>query len=135
MALADALIGLFVGIIIGAVAMRFGNRKLREQQTLQQELKKSKDELKEFSEKLINHFARSATLLDNMAYDYRQLYYHMAKSYNNLLPDQRREDNPFSSLLTEAETDNYQTSVEIQPRDYPKNASGLLSTTRGVRSK
>ena len=30
-----ALIGLVVGIIIGAVAMRFGNRKLRQQQSLQ----------------------------------------------------------------------------------------------------
>ena len=29
-----ALIGLVVGIIIGAVAMRFGNRKLRQQQAL-----------------------------------------------------------------------------------------------------
>ena len=30
-----ALIGLVVGIIIGAVAMRFGNRKLCHQQALQ----------------------------------------------------------------------------------------------------
>lgn len=35
-----ALIGLVVGIIIGAVAMRFGNRKLRQQQALQYELEK-----------------------------------------------------------------------------------------------
>ena len=34
-----ALIGLVVGIIIGAVAMRFGNRKLRQQQALQYELR------------------------------------------------------------------------------------------------
>lgn len=37
-----ALIGLVVGIIIGAVAMRFGNRKLRQQQALQYELEKIK---------------------------------------------------------------------------------------------
>ena len=36
-----ALIGLVVGIIIGAVAMRFGNRKLRQQQSLQYELEKN----------------------------------------------------------------------------------------------
>ena len=40
-----ALIGLVVGIIIGAVAMRFGNRKLRQQQALQYELEKNKAEL------------------------------------------------------------------------------------------
>lgn len=41
-----ALIGLVVGIIIGAVAMRFGNRKLRQQQALQFELEKNKQSLK-----------------------------------------------------------------------------------------
>ncbi len=41
-----ALIGLVVGIIIGAVAMRFGNRKLRQQQALQFELERIKQSLK-----------------------------------------------------------------------------------------
>ena len=75
-----ALIGLVVGIIIGAVAMRFGNRKLRQQQALQYELEKNKAELDEYREELVSHFARSAELLDTMAHDYRQLYQHMAKS-------------------------------------------------------
>ncbi len=82
-----ALIGLVVGIVIGAVAMRFGNRKLRQQQSLQYELEKNKAELEEYREELVSHFARSAELLDNMAPDYRQLYQHMAKSSSNLLPE------------------------------------------------
>ena len=61
-----ALIGLVVGIIIGAVAMRFGNRKLRQQQALQYELEKNKAELDEYREELVSHFARSAELLDTM---------------------------------------------------------------------
>lgn len=81
-----ALIGLVVGIVIGAVAMRFGNRKLRQQQSLQYELEKNKAELEEYREELVSHFARSAELLDNMATDYRQLYQHMAKSSSSLLP-------------------------------------------------
>lgn len=127
-----ALIGLVVGIIIGAVAMRFGNRKLRQQQTLQHELEKSKGELDEYREELTSHFARSAELLDNMADDYRQLYQHMAKSSNSLLPDQRREDNPFRYRLTEPEADNAQIPAEMQPLDYPESTSGLLRTTRGL---
>lgn len=75
-----ALIGLVVGIIIGAVAMRFGNRKLRQQQALQYELEKNKAELDEYREEtLVSHFARSAELLDTMAHDYRQLYQHMVE--------------------------------------------------------
>lgn len=126
-----ALIGLVVGIIIGAVAMRFGNRKLREQRSLQYELEKSKAELADYREELTNHFAHSAELLDNMARDYRQLYQHMAKSSNNLLPDLPMQENPFRYRLTEAEADNDQTPVEM-PRDYSEGASGLL---RGERPR
>jgi uncharacterized membrane-anchored protein YhcB (DUF1043 family) len=113
-----ALIGLVVGIVIGAVAMRFGNRKLRQQQVL-------KTELEEYRQELVGHFARSAELLDNMARDYRQLYQHMAKSSNNLLPDLPMQENPFRYRLTEAEADNDQAPVEM-PRDYSEGASGLL---------
>ncbi|MDI5823440.1 DUF1043 family protein, partial [Salmonella enterica subsp. enterica serovar Kentucky] len=43
---------------VGAVAMRFGNRKLRQQQALQYELEKNKAELEEYREELVSHFAR-----------------------------------------------------------------------------
>lgn len=103
-----ALIGLVVGIIIGAVAMRFGNRKLRQQQALQYELEKNKAELDEYREELVSHFARSAELLDTMAHDYRQLYQHMAKSSSSLLPELSAEANPFRNRLAESEASNDQ---------------------------
>lgn len=120
-----ALIGLVVGLIIGAIAMRFGNSKLRQQQSLQYELEKSKKELTEYREELVSHFARSAELLDNMANDYRQFYQHMAKSSSNLLPDVSAEANPFLARLNESEASNDQTPVQM-PRDYSEGASGLL---------
>ncbi len=128
-----ALIGLVVGIIIGAVAMRFGNRKLRQQQAfklrqqqaLQYELEKNKAELEEYREELVSHFARSAELLDNMADDYRQIYQHMAKSSSNLLPGMSPENNPFRNRLAESEAGNDQAPVQM-PRDYSEGASGLL---------
>lgn len=123
-----ALIGLVVGLIIGALAMRFGNRKLRQQQALQNELEKSKTDLDQYRQELVNHFARSAELLDNMAKDYCQLYQHMATSSNNLLPDMPAHDNPFRYRLTEA--DNDQAPVEIPPRDNSEGASGLLRADR-----
>ncbi|MBZ3672370.1 DUF1043 family protein [Salmonella enterica subsp. enterica serovar Senftenberg] len=119
-----ALIGLVVGIIIGAVAMRFGNRKLRQQQALQYELEK-KAELEEYREELVSHFARSAELLDTMAHDYRQLYQHMAKSSSSLLPEMSAESNPFRNRLAESEASNDQAPVQM-PRDYSEGASGLL---------
>lgn len=128
-----ALIGLVVGIIIGAVAMRFGNPKLRQQQALQSELEKSKTELETYRQELVGHFAHSAELLDNMAKDYRQLYQHMATSSSNLLPDLPMQDNPFRYRLTEAEADNDQAPVGMPPRDYSDGASGLLRGERPLR--
>ena len=119
------LIGLVIGIIVGAVVMRFGNKKLREQRSMQYELEKSKAELADYREELTNHFARSAELLDNMAHDYRQLYQHMAKGSNDLLPNLPGEKNPCAYQLTEAEADNDQAPVQM-PRDYSDGASGLL---------
>ncbi|NUU66969.1 DUF1043 family protein [Enterobacteriaceae bacterium BIT-l23] len=120
-----ALIGLVVGIIIGAVAMRFGSRKLRQQQALQYELEQKKAELDTWREELVGHFAHSAELLDNMAHDYRQLYQHMAKSSSNLLPEMSAESNPFRNRLSESEASNDQAPVQM-PRDYSEGASGLL---------
>ena len=109
----------------GAVAMRFGNRKLRQQQALQYELEKNKAELDEYREELVSHFARSAELLDTMAHDYRQLYQHMAKSSSSLLPELSAEANPFRNRLAESEASNDQAPVQM-PRDYSEGASGLL---------
>ena len=82
-----ALIGLVVGLIIGALAMRYGNKTMRQQDAIKAELDTKKEELDTYRNELVSHFARSAELLDNMAKDYRQLYQHMAKSSNELMPD------------------------------------------------
>lgn len=118
------LISFVLGIVIGAVAMRFGNKKLHQQQALQNELEQSKNELAKYRQELVNHFAHSAELLDTMANDYRQLYQHMVKSSNHLLPDMPQHDSPFRYRLTEA--DNDQAPANLPPRDYSEKASGLL---------
>ncbi|OCA54591.1 Z-ring associated protein ZapG [Photorhabdus namnaonensis] len=121
-----ALIGLAVGFVIGALVMRFGNAKLRQQKALQTELENNKSELEEYRKELVGHFARSAELLDNMARDYRQLYQHMAKSSHELMPNMPVQDNPFNYRLTESEADNDQAPVKMPPKDYSDGASGLF---------
>ncbi|KMW74075.1 cytochrome D ubiquinol oxidase subunit III [Photorhabdus luminescens subsp. luminescens] len=121
-----ALIGLVVGFVIGALVMRFGNTKLRQQKALQTELENNKSELEEYRKELVGHFAHSAELLDNMARDYRQLYQHMAKSSHELMPNMPVQDNPFNYRLTESEADNDQAPVKMPPKDYSDGASGLF---------
>ncbi|WP_434525801.1 Z-ring associated protein ZapG [Photorhabdus asymbiotica] len=121
-----ALIGLIVGFVIGALVMRFGNTKLRQQEALQTELENNKSELEEYRKELVGHFAHSAELLDNMARDYRQLYQHMVKSSHELMPNMPVQENPFNYRLTESEADNDQVPVKMPPRDYSDGASGLF---------
>lgn len=122
-----ALIGLVVGIIIGAVAMRFGNRKLRQQQALQYELEKNKAELDEYREELVSHFGPQRGITGYHGARLRQLYQHMAKSSSSLLPELSAEANPFRNRLAESEASNDQAPVQM-PRDYSEGASGLLRT-------
>ncbi|MBD1226802.1 Z-ring associated protein ZapG [Xenorhabdus griffiniae] len=121
-----ALIGLIIGFIVGALAVRFGSSKLRQQNTLQAELEKNRAELEEYRKELVSHFARSAELLDNMARDYRQLYQHMAKSSNELMPNMPVQDNPFNYRLSESETEKNKVTANTPPRDYSEGASGLF---------
>ncbi|CAQ85743.1 MULTISPECIES: Z-ring associated protein ZapG [Photorhabdus] len=121
-----ALIGLIVGFVIGALVMRFGSTKLRQQEALQTELENNKSELEEYRKELVGHFAHSAELLDNMARDYRQLYQHMVKSSHELMPNMPVQENPFNYRLTESEADNDQAPVKMPPRDYSDGASGLF---------
>lgn len=124
-----ALIGLVVGLIIGALAVRLGSSKLKEQEATQRELEQNKAELEEYRKELVSHFARSAELLDKMASDYRQLYQHMAKSSSELMPDMPVSDNPFNYRLSESEADNDQAPVKMPPRDYSDGSSGLFRPT------
>lgn len=124
-----ALIGLVVGLIIGALAMRYGNKTMRQQDAIKAELDTKKEELDTYRNELVSHFAQSAELLDNMAKDYRQLYQHMAKSSNELMPDMPVQDNPFNYRLSESEAANDQSPIKMPPRDYSEGASGLFRPT------
>ncbi|SQI43263.1 Putative cytochrome d ubiquinol oxidase subunit 3 [Leminorella richardii] len=126
------IIGLVAGLIIGALAMRFGNRKLRQQTALQQELDKSKAELETYRQELVNHFSHSAELLEKMAQDYRQFHKHMVKSSSTLLPDMATS-NPFSYLNFKPEASGHEdtrSDTDHPPRDYSEGASGLFRPER-----
>ncbi len=125
------LIGLVVGIAIGAIAMRFGSKTLRSQHQIQYELEKTRAELADHKTDLKDHFTRSTELLDKMAQDYRELHQHLTRSSNEMLPQHPGHDPRSVWQLSEVEAGNDQTPIEI-PRDYSEGASGIL---RGTTSK
>jgi uncharacterized membrane-anchored protein YhcB (DUF1043 family) len=125
MAWGYGLIGMIIGIIIGAVAMRFGNRQLRQQQTLQSELEQSKSVLEKYRHELAGYCAHNAELFDNMARDYRELYQQMVKDPSDMLPTLPLSHHPFYDCLTKSEADNDSSAMKVPPRDYPGAVSNL----------
>ncbi|KDM92762.1 Z-ring associated protein ZapG [Photobacterium galatheae] len=129
-----AILIFVAGALVGAFAARLGNKNLKQQKELQKELDKTKYQLEQYRQELIDHFARSSDLLDNLAKDYSKLYEHMAKTSAELMPNLPEQDNPFSqriSTLTAVaeapESDSEEESTQ-PPRDYANGASGLLKT-------
>lgn len=118
------------GILIGALAVRLTNKSVKQQKTLKKELDKSKYELEQFRQELVDHFARSADLLDNVAKDYSKLYEHMAKTSTELMPNLPAQDNPFAKRITslEAVKDDAkdEENIDQAPRDYANGATGLF---------
>lgn len=126
-----AIIIFLAGILIGALAVRLTNKSVKQQKTLKKELDKSKYELEQFRQELVDHFARSADLLDNVAKDYSKLYEHMAKTSTELMPNLPAQDNPFAKRITSLEMvkgdAKEDESVEQAPRDYANGSTGLFN--------
>ncbi|KMV30154.1 DUF1043 family protein [Photobacterium swingsii] len=123
-----ALLIFAAGAIVGVFAARLGNKSLKQQKELQKDLDKSKYELEQYRQELVDHFARSADLLDNIAKDYSKLYEHMAKTSTELMPNLPAQDNPFAHRISTLESvkNNSADDVTDQPRDYANGATGLL---------
>ncbi|WP_064601845.1 Z-ring associated protein ZapG [Photobacterium sp. J15] len=122
-----ALLIFAAGAIVGAFGARLGNQSLKQQKELKKELDKSKYELEQFRQELVDHFASSSELLDNIAKDYSKLYEHMAKTSSELMPNLPEQDNPFSRRISSLEAVHTATSsIQDQPRDYASGATGLL---------
>lgn len=126
MAWTYSLVFLVVGIGVGILISRLMNPQVKQQKNLQQELDKSKYELEQYRQELVDHFASSASLLDSLAKDYSKLYQHMAKTSSELMPNLPEQDNPFAGRITSLTEVTKSTDDNTQPKDYANGATGLL---------
>lgn len=124
-----ALLIFLAGALVGAFTARLGNKGLKQQKELKKDLDKSKYELEQYRQELVDHFACSAELLDNIAKDYSKLYEHMAKTSTELMPNLPEQDNPFSHRIGTLESVQQTANpIHDQPRDYANGATGLLKS-------
>ncbi|OOF12493.1 MULTISPECIES: Z-ring associated protein ZapG [Salinivibrio] len=126
MAWINSLIFLIIGVAVGFLIARMTTRDLKQQKDLKRELEKSRYELEQYRQELVDHFAQSADLLDTISKDYSKLYQHMAKTSSDLMPNLPEQDNPFAKRLGKITEIKEATDGDQPPRDYSDTGSGLL---------
>ncbi|CZF78331.1 MULTISPECIES: Z-ring associated protein ZapG [Grimontia] len=127
MAWINTLVFVIIGIVIGFIIARLTMRDNSQQKDLKKELEKSRYELEQYRQELVDHFAQSAELLDNISRDYSKLYQHMANTSAELMPNLPEQDNPFAKRISKiSEVTEESSSSQEPPRDYSDGASGLL---------
>jgi len=135
MAWTYALIGLAVGITIGFLISRFTVPGVKQQKSLKKDLEKSKYELEQYRQELIDHFATSATMLEALAKDFNKMYDHMASTSKELMPNLPEQDNPFTARLNSMtlspelnkKVAHIKEETNNPPKDYANGATGLLN--------
>ncbi|MEZ8142617.1 hypothetical protein A1OO_02040 [Enterovibrio norvegicus FF-33] len=127
MAWINTLVFVIIGVVIGFIIARLTMRDNTQQKDLKKELEKSRYELEQYRQELVDHFAQSAELLDNISRDYSKLYQHMATTSAELMPNLPEQDNPFAKRISNlSEVIDDTASTQEPPRDYSDGASGLL---------
>ena len=120
-----------IGVIVGIIATRLGTKGGKKHKELQKELEKSQYELEQYRQELVDHFAQSANLMENISKDYEKLYSHMAKTSTELMPSLPAQDNPFSSTAASLEAksktteENEETPQELVETVEDKTAETL----------
>jgi len=129
------------GIIIGAALHKqFGNTGARSRE-LARELETMKEKNAEYQQGVADHFSKTATLLNDLTLQYRDIHQHLAQGAESLCNDD--EGNSLLSGIPielnldskPALTNNEESQVE-PPRDYaPKeepSQTGVLSEEFGL---
>lgn len=120
------LSGLLVGAILGIILARIKTPQYKKHQQMKKELDTTKFELEQQRQELTDHFSQTAEMLDVLGKDYTKLYQHLAKTSSELLPNLPEQDKPFSKIIAQQEESNPEDS-NLQPKDYAKGATGLLT--------
>lgn len=91
------LITLVLGAVIGFAVANYRNKKTMSTKDLSKELTKTRYELEQHKQELVEHFSRTAALMDTLNKDQAKLSQYMNKSFPKFIPDLPQQDNPFNS--------------------------------------
>ena len=125
--LAVLLLGLGIGFILG----RNNNTHPPQQQNLQQQLMETQTQLTTYKEQVNEHFANTATLINSLSENYRQIHQHLANGAHLLCddPDIAHASNASVSQDIPENFDEQQPAMITAPMDYaPRKTANYTNT-------
>lgn len=133
---------LLIGMLLGFLLAKMTSPQSNKQKSLKKELDATKFELEQHKQELVDHFASSSELVEELGKSYRRLHKHMASSSNTLLPNLPKQDHPFAEQIefdseNEKKVEKEKPEIEkpeeeTQPKDYAKGATGMLKEPEKV---
>jgi len=129
------LLSLATGLIIGFILARSLHPQARERKELEEQLRKSQDQIKDYQQEVTAHFVKTSELINNLSHSYRDVHEHLATSAMHLT-------NPeISRQLIDAGFGRHENNSNLisgdtpePPKDYaPKVPGGVLSEEYGLK--
>ena len=77
-------VGLAVGLVGGVIITRYKSASQQAQRSLQQRVDELEQQQTEYKQAVTDHFAETAQLLAQMAANYRDIHYHLARGAQQL---------------------------------------------------
>ena len=71
-------IAFIIGCIVGGVALRYSSPQQQKARSLESKLQETEEQLKSYQQEVTDHFAETATLVNQLTQSYRDVHEHLA---------------------------------------------------------
>ncbi|CAL1329537.1 ZapG family protein [Candidatus Providencia siddallii] len=110
-------LGLVIGFIIGFLIF-YVIQKFHQQKNIKNKLNKKNIKIEEYHKKNIENFNNITKLLDNITYNYCELYQYIINIYSDSIPEFTIKNKYFFQFLKQFKKNNEELLYKTQPKDY-----------------
>lgn len=125
---------LALGLIIGFIMARTLHPKERERKELEDQLKQSQEQTKNYQQEVTEHFLKTSELVNNLSHSYRDVHEHLATGAMRLTNTEISRQMIDAGFGRHENTNIIAEETPEPPKDYaPKVPGGILSEEYGLK--
>lgn len=125
---------LALGLVIGFILARTLHPKERERKELEDQLKQSQEQTKNYQQEVTEHFLKTSELVNNLSHSYRDVHEHLATGAMRLTNTEISRQMIDAGFGRHENTNIITEEIPEPPKDYaPKVPGGILSEEYGLK--